>query len=669
MKLQTRITVPVIIIVVLIIAGLTGVSYFFANQLLDGNIHDLTVSKTEEVSLLVAAKTEEVQSVKNDLNKGFIEKARAVSFVIQQNPAILTNMAQLSQLAKELDVEEIHITDKDGVLLWGTVEGFFGFDFKTTDQTKPFMQIIEDPAFELAQDPSERGTDKVLFQYIGVARKDEPGIVQVGVRPERLAEALKKADVTAISQAVVFGKSGYVFIVDKASGGILSHKDTGVVGKSISDIGLGQSFAGATEGSFKSVVDGKERFFSYITSGTYIICSTIETVEFTGGLRNLLMNMSLISLAAIAILVIVVFLLLRTYVIREIGLMIDVLHKIGKGNLSQLLTIKSSFEMRELSNGINDMNNNLQKVIRENLHTTDSLKAASTHLSESAHESSKSAKLLSSTISQLAEGANEQAENATKGAELAKTAMDKLGSISANIEKTVDSTNQTRQSVQDGIRVIQEQGEKMDHNVVISRTVNEAVNLLANKTIEIDEIVTVITDIATQTNLLALNAAIEAARAGDVGRGFAVVADEVRKLAENSTVSAHKIAAILSEVRMDIKSVQEQSQISINVVAEQQMATQHAKAAFDRIQSNTDIAAIQVNNIFKATSEIIRDIGHIVEEVESSAAISEETAASTTEMTHFTEEQVASMQDLTKLSESLNGLVHDLSQIMAQFKL
>lgn len=669
MKLQTRITVPVIIIVVLIIAGLTGVSYFFAKQLLDANIHDLTVSKTEEVSLLVDAKSQEVQAVKNDLNKGFIEKARAVSFVIQQNPAILTNMALLSQLAKDLDVEEIHVTDKDGVLQWGTVEGFFGFDFKTTEQTKPFMQIIEDPAFELAQDPSERGTDKVLFQYIGVARKDEPGIVQVGVRPERLAEAMKKADVTTISQAVVFGKSGYVFIVDKASGGILSHKDTAIVGKTISDIGLGQSFSAAAEGSFKSVVDGKERFYSYITSGTYIICSTIETAEFTGGLRNLLMNMSLISLVAIAILVIVVILLLRTYVIRETSLIIDVLHKIGKGDLSQVLTIKSSFEMAELSTGINDMNNNLQKVIRENLHTTDSLKAASDHLSESAHESSKNAKLLSSTIIQLAEGANEQAENATKGAELAKTAMDKLGSISANIEKTVDSTNQTKQSVQDGIKVIQEQGEKMEHNVVISRTVNEAVNLLANKTNEIDEIVTVITDIATQTNLLALNAAIEAARAGDVGRGFAVVADEVRKLAENSTVSAQKIATILSEVRMDIKSVQEQSQISINVVEEQQKSTQHAKAAFDRIQSNTDIAALQVNSIFKATSEIIRDIGHIVEEVESSAAISEETAASTTEMTHFTEDQVASMQDLAKLSESLNGLVQDLSQIMGQFKL
>lgn len=40
MKLQTRITVPVIIIVALIIAGLSGVSYYFAKQLLDNNLRD-----------------------------------------------------------------------------------------------------------------------------------------------------------------------------------------------------------------------------------------------------------------------------------------------------------------------------------------------------------------------------------------------------------------------------------------------------------------------------------------------------------------------------------------------------------------------------------------------------------------------------------------------------
>jgi len=269
MRLSFKITVPIVILLIVAIASLSGVSFYFTGKLIESNMSQLSGSKLDEVQNIIFQRNVEVSISRMELNKELLNKAKILADVIKQNPGFIQNNSALFDMAASLEVEEIHITDENGIIRWGTIATSYGLDLNYNDRMKPFLTALTDPNFELVQDPIVRGSDNALFQYAGVARKDKSGIIQVGVSGRKLQSELEKADISSISKTTSFGANGIVIIVDKESDKIISHKDMAIQGSKAAKYDWGMKIRESDSGEFKYTSDGTEYFMKYQDTGIY----------------------------------------------------------------------------------------------------------------------------------------------------------------------------------------------------------------------------------------------------------------------------------------------------------------------------------------------------------------------------------------------------------------
>jgi len=323
--------IPVMAVLVVAVVAITAISYTITRQTVTTMINTEMDAAISNILSAYQLSAEINEIVFEDLAAKNIALARAFAEIIRLNPYLLdtsnAGVAVMDGIAALLGVHEVHVADGQGILQYGNIPGFFGFYYGSGEQSAPFLQILQDPTFELAQEAMPNEALGILFSYIGVARTDAPGFVQIGVSGEVTERLEVVLDVQRTIEQLQFGNNGFLFIVE--AGTIIAHPNTAMIGQNFAPIDV--SVAGTNRQWL--TLDGVEYYAGYYVYGTHTIYSVLPSSEFFQHINTVGITSVIVSvLAVIAMGVILLVLLMR--VTRPINHLVTVSKEIADGKIN-----------------------------------------------------------------------------------------------------------------------------------------------------------------------------------------------------------------------------------------------------------------------------------------------------------------------------------------------
>ncbi|MFK4998897.1 methyl-accepting chemotaxis protein [Bacillus sp. N9] len=323
-------------------------------------------------------------------------------------------------------------------------------------------------------------------------------------------------------------------------------------------------------------------------------------------------------------------------------------------------------EIVSLTKGFNQMMDVMNNLVKEMKGTTEHLAHTGSQLHHSSSVVNENTNELLHMVHIVKEGAEQTAAGSSGSMAQFHMMKEHIRQVVDQVELIDRSAENMNAQAQMGQREIGKMMVSMSDLDTAFVNIHETISLVKDQSNKIAVVVKVIQDISEQTRLLALNATIEAARAGEAGKGFSVVANEVKRLAEQTSNATKEIsvpiiqmANISEQVSKEFTPILEKMQDHMNVADASNEAFQYL------VRKMTDTTK-ELKNMELSLHDLQSMVPKMEEVVERFVSISQETLASTEEMSGYFESQLKLVNENQEISHNLNKISNDLEHLTSQ---
>ncbi len=445
--------------------------------------------------------------------------------------------------------------------------------------------------------------------------------------------------------ALNFGGMGYAFLVS-ADGKVLVHPDKNLVMKTLADVYPKNT--PKISADFSEVqANGKDNIVTFtpikgLPSVNWYLGISVDKDKSFAMLSEFRTSAVIATIIAVVIIIALLGMLIRV-LLQPLHVMTRAMQDIadGEGDLTRRLTIQNNDEFGSLGNAFNRFVERIHTSIRE-------VSSATEQVNEVA------LRVVSASNSSMV-NSDEQANRTNSVA----AAINELGAaaqeIARNAAQASNQASDARHLAEDGQQVVDRNIKAMTQLSAMISASSSNIEALNSKTVNIGQILEVITSISQQTNLLALNAAIEAARAGEAGRGFAVVADEVRNLAHRTQESAQQVQKMIEELQVGARE-------SVSTMSESQRHSQ------DSVEI-ANLAGERLNSVTQRIGEIDGMNQSVATATEEQTSVVESINMDITEINTLNQEGVENLHSTLRACTDLEQQAARLKQLVGSFRI